>query len=113
MPDLITTLLFPSNIHQSGTSMRLFFTFTFIVMIMMIMMVMMMMRMMATLMIMTIITVPVMKMSIMVRMSLMTMLMTLLPREGLNHMNIQRRHCSAVPILKHLLVNSQHFAHID
>ena len=27
MPDLIPTLLFPSNIHQSGTSMRLFFTF--------------------------------------------------------------------------------------
>ena len=64
------------------------------------------MRMVATLMIMTKITVPMMKMSIMVRMSLVTMLMTLLPREGLNHMNIQRRHYSAVPILKHLLVNS-------
>ena len=44
------------------------------------------MRMVATLMIMTKITVPMMKMSIMVRMSLVTMLMTLLPREGLNHM---------------------------
>ena len=43
MPDLIPTLLFPSKIHQSGTSMRLFFTFTFIVMIMMIMMVIVMM----------------------------------------------------------------------
>ena len=71
------------------------------------------MRMVATLMIMTKITVPMMKMSIMVRMSLVTMLMTLLPREGLNHMNIQRRHYSAVPILKHLLVNSQHFGHIE
>ena len=27
MPDLIPTLLFPSDIHQSGTLMRLFFTF--------------------------------------------------------------------------------------
>ena len=27
MPDLIPTLLFPSNIQQNGTSMRLFFTF--------------------------------------------------------------------------------------
>ena len=38
MPYLIPTMLFPSNIHQSGKSMRLFFTFTFIVMIMMVMM---------------------------------------------------------------------------
>ena len=43
MPDLISTLLFPSNIHQSGTSMRLVFTFNFLVMIMMVMMMMMMM----------------------------------------------------------------------
>ena len=33
MPDLIPTLLFPSNIHQNGTSMRLFFMFTFMDMI--------------------------------------------------------------------------------
>ena len=43
MPDLIPTLLFPSNIHQSGTSMRLLFKFTFIVKITMITMVIMMM----------------------------------------------------------------------
>ena len=42
--DLIPTLLFPSSIHQSGISMRLFFTFTFIVM--MVMMIVMMMVMM-------------------------------------------------------------------
>ena len=41
MSDLIPTLLFPSNIHQSGTLMRLFFTFTFIVRIIMVIMVMM------------------------------------------------------------------------
>ena len=46
MPDLIPTLLF----HQSGTSMRLFFTFTFIVMIMMIIIVMMMVMMMTVMM---------------------------------------------------------------
>ena len=40
MPYLIPILLFPSNIHQSGKSMRLFFTFTLIVMVMMVMMVM-------------------------------------------------------------------------
>ena len=42
MPYLIPTMLFPSNIHKSGKSMRLFFTFTFIVMIMMVMMMMIM-----------------------------------------------------------------------
>ena len=42
MPDLILTFLFPSNNHQSGTSMRLFFTFTFIVLIMMVIVVTMM-----------------------------------------------------------------------
>ena len=52
MPDLILTLLFPSNIYQSGTSMRLFFTFTFIMMIMMVMMMMMMMMMIMMMMIM-------------------------------------------------------------
>ena len=43
MTYLIPTMLFPSNIHQSNKSMRLFFTFTFIVMMMMIMMMMMVM----------------------------------------------------------------------
>ena len=43
MSYLIPTMLLPTNIHQSGKSMRLFFTFIFIVMIMIIMMVMMMM----------------------------------------------------------------------
>ena len=43
MPDLIPTLLFPSNIHQSGTLMRLFFTFTFIVIVIVIVIVMVLM----------------------------------------------------------------------
>ena len=41
IPDLILTLLFPSNTHQSGTSVRLLFTFGLIVMIMTMMKVMM------------------------------------------------------------------------
>ena len=48
MPDLIPTLILPSNIHQSGTSMRLFFTF--IVMIMMVMMMMIVMMVMIVMM---------------------------------------------------------------
>ena len=50
MPDVIPTLFFPSNIHQSSISIRHFFTFSFIVIIMMIMMVMMMIVMMMVMM---------------------------------------------------------------
>ena len=63
MPYLIPTMLFPSNIHKSGKSMRLFFTFTFIVIIMMLMMVMMMIvMMMATMMMMMLMSVMVIMM---------------------------------------------------
>ena len=73
MPNLIPTLLFPSNIHQSGNSMRLFFTFTFIVMIMMIMMVIMMIVMMMVMMMIVMVLMKVLAVTMIVKMVILVM----------------------------------------
>ena len=74
MPYLIPTMLFPSNIHQSGKLMRLFFTFTFILMILMIMMVMTMMMMIKIVMMMMMIMMMMTMMMVMMMMSMVVMM---------------------------------------